>query len=73
MANGRVAQVEDVLNMGDEVKVEVIEIDPKSGKISLDRIDKPDAPEGSAPAPRPKRESRDRRDDNDGRKPRRRH
>ena len=73
MANGRVAQVEDVLNMGDVVKVEVIEIDPKSGKISLDRVDKPDAPEGSAPAPRPKRESRDRRDDGDGRKPRRRH
>ena len=49
MANGRVGQVEDVLNMGDVVKVEVIEIDPKSGKISLDRLDKPDAPESSAP------------------------
>ena len=76
MANGRVAQVEDVLNMGDVVKVEVIEIDPKSGKISLDRMDKPDAPEGSAPAPRPGRGDRhDRRDDraDDGRKPRRRH
>ncbi len=76
MANGRVAQVEDVLNMGDVVKVEVIEIDPKSGKISLDRMDKPDAPEGSAPAPRPGRGDRhDRRDDHadDGRKPRRRH
>ncbi len=37
--------------MGDMVKVQVIEIDPKSGKISLDRLEKPDAPEGSAPAP----------------------
>ena len=81
MANGRVGQVEDVLNMGDTVKVQVIEIDPKNGKISLDRLDKPEAPEGSAPAPRPGRGSRDDRgprrdrDDShgDGRTPRRRH
>ena len=39
-------------NIGDTVKVQVLEIDPKTGKISLDRLDKPDAPEGSAPAPR---------------------
>ena len=44
MANGRVARVEDVLGMGDTVEVEVIEVDPATGKISLDRIDKPDAP-----------------------------
>ena len=31
---------------------QVLEIDPKTGKISLDRLDKPEAPEGSAPAPR---------------------
>ena len=52
VANGRVGSVEDVLQLGDTVKVQVLEIDPKTGKISLDRLDKPDAPEGSAPAPR---------------------
>ncbi|MDO5043370.1 MAG: S1 RNA-binding domain-containing protein, partial [Slackia sp.] len=62
VANGRVGQVEDVLNVGDVVKVEVIEIDPKSGKISLDRLDKPDAPEGSAPAREPRGEGRDGRE-----------
>lgn len=46
VAQGRVDRVEDVLNVGDEVKVKVIEIDDK-GKISLDRIDKPEAPEGA--------------------------
>ena len=50
VANGRVASVEDVLALGDVVKVEVLEVDPKTGKISLDRLDKPDAPEGSAPS-----------------------
>lgn len=40
MANGRVGKVEDVLNIGDIVKVEVIEVSD-SGKISLDRVDKP--------------------------------
>ena len=44
MANGRVGKVEDVLSIGDEVEVEVIEIDQKTGKISLDRINKPNAP-----------------------------
>ena len=70
VAKGRVGKVEDVLNIGDEVKVKVIEVDER-GKISLDRLDKPEAPEGSA-APgdddgrgfggRPRRESRDRGD-----------
>ncbi len=50
VANGRVANVEDVLSMGDIVKVQVLEVDPKTGKISLDRLDKPDAPESSKPA-----------------------
>ena len=59
VANGRVGKVEDVLSMGDVVKVQVLEVDPKTGKISLDRLDKPDAPEGSAPAPREKRGGRD--------------
>ncbi|MFR1640732.1 MAG: S1 RNA-binding domain-containing protein [Eggerthellaceae bacterium] len=47
VANGRVGKVEDVLNLGDIVKVKVLEVDPNSGKISLDRLDKPDAPEGA--------------------------
>lgn len=48
VAQGRVGKVEDVLSLGDVIKVEVTEIDPKTGKISLDRLDKPEAPEGSA-------------------------
>ncbi|MBQ9690864.1 MAG: polyribonucleotide nucleotidyltransferase, partial [Eggerthellaceae bacterium] len=48
IANGRIATVEDVLNIGDTVEVEVIEIDSKTGKISLDRLDKPDAPNNDA-------------------------
>jgi len=43
IANGRIDKVEDVLEVGDEVKVEVLEIDDR-GKVSLDRLDKPDAP-----------------------------
>ncbi|MCH4084157.1 MAG: polyribonucleotide nucleotidyltransferase [Coriobacteriaceae bacterium] len=46
VAKGRVEKVEDVLNVGDEVRVKVIEVDEK-GKISLDRLDKPEAPAGS--------------------------
>jgi polyribonucleotide nucleotidyltransferase len=46
VAKGRVDKVEDVLSLGDEVKVKVLDIDEK-GKISLDRLDKPDAPAGS--------------------------
>ena len=46
VANGRVDKVEDVLEVGDEVEVEVLEIDDR-GKISLDRLDKPDAPPSS--------------------------
>ena len=46
VAQGRVDKVEDVLNIGDEVHVKVIEVDEK-GKVSLDRIDKPEAPAGS--------------------------
>ena len=46
VAQGRIDKVEDVLNVGDEVKVKVIEVDER-GKISLDRLDKPEAPAGS--------------------------
>ena len=77
VARGRVDKVEDVLNIGDEVEVEVIEVDEK-GKISLDRVNKPEAPAGSG---RPsnnngghtdRRRAGDRRGSQD-RKPRRRH
>ena len=86
VANGRVGKVEDVLSMGDVVKVQVLEVDPKTGKISLDRLDKPDAPEGSADAghEHPHRGHDDRHGERDmrpgrsqrssnGRTPRRRH
>ena len=87
VAKGRVEKVEDVLNVGDEVKVVVIEVDDR-GKISLDRLDKPEAParaEGASEGDgehfqrreRPRRERSERSDrprrpgDNGGRKPRR--
>lgn len=79
VAQGRVNKVEDVLNVGDEVKVKVIEVDEK-GKISLDRLDKPEAPAHAAGEGRPRRESRDRSErprrrpgDNGQRAPRRHH
>ena len=89
VAKGRVEKVEDVLNVGDEVKVVVIEVDDR-GKISLDRLDKPEAParaEGASEGDgehfqrreRPRRERSERGDrprrpgDNGGRKPRRHH
>jgi len=46
VAKGRVEKVEDVLSIGDEVEVEIIDMDDK-GKVSLDRLNKPDAPAGS--------------------------
>ena len=39
-------KVEDVLNVGDEVHVKIIDIDDR-GKVSLDRLDKPEAPPSS--------------------------
>ncbi|MDO5118422.1 MAG: S1 RNA-binding domain-containing protein, partial [Eggerthellaceae bacterium] len=72
MANGRVGSVEDVLNMGDIVKVKVLEIDPKTGKISLDRLDKPDAPARSDAPHRERDDFKPGRNNRD-RKPRRRH
>lgn len=75
VANGRVGKVEDVLNIGDEIRVKIIEIDDKD-KVSLDRLDKPEVPEGSA-APR-RDEGRNNRSDrgdrpSNDRTPRRRH
>ena len=46
VAQGRVEKIEDVLSIGDEVKVRVLEVDEK-GKISLDRLDKPEVLAGS--------------------------
>ncbi len=76
MANGRVGKVEDVMNVGDIIKVEVIEV-ADNGKISLDRVDKPTIE--SAPREEGDQHRRERRDNrpgrnhNGGRKPRRRH
>ncbi|HIU04551.1 MAG TPA: polyribonucleotide nucleotidyltransferase [Candidatus Coprousia avicola] len=80
VAQGRVERVEDVLNVGDEVKVKIIEIDDK-GKISLDRLDKPEAPAGSGNGAshddgrgfggRPRRDSKDRERRSHGDRPRR--
>ncbi|EMZ41853.1 MULTISPECIES: polyribonucleotide nucleotidyltransferase [Atopobium] len=80
VAQGRVNKVEDVLNVGDEVKVRVLEVDDK-GKISLDRIDKPevstgDSKNGDAGKPRASRNDKRRPGDqgsNTTRKPRRHH
>ena len=75
VAQGRVDKVEDVLSVGDEVRVKVLEVDEK-GKISLDRLDKPEVPGGSKPARRegerkPRRHPGD--NGNVGRAPRRHH
>ena len=51
VAKGHVDKVEDVLNVGDEVKV-VVESVAEKGKISLDRLDKPEAPASSKGAKR---------------------
>ena len=76
VAQGRVDKVEDVLNIGDEVRVKVLEVDEK-GKISLDRLDKPEAPAGSSQRkPAHEGEHRTRRPGDNGntkRQPRRHH
>jgi polyribonucleotide nucleotidyltransferase len=76
MAKGRVDRVEDVLNVGDEVEVVVLEIDDR-GKVSLDAVNKFEVPEKVPGAPgAPSSDSRPpRRDDRgrDDRKPRRHH
>ncbi len=68
----RVENVEDVLKEGDEVEVKLLDVDTKSGKLSLSRKVLLPIPEGFVPpAPRPPREprndSRGRRDSRDGR------
>lgn len=66
MAHGRVEKVEDLLNVGDQVQVKVLEIDDK-GKISLDRLDKPEAPHNGRKDDAAKKHA------SDERQPRRRH
>lgn len=75
----RVEKVEDVLKEGDEVEVKLLEIDTKSGKLSLSRKALLPVPEGFVPpahSARPhesrgdsrgRRDSRDSRDSRDGR------
>jgi polyribonucleotide nucleotidyltransferase len=69
----RVEKVEDVLKEGDEVEVKLLEVDAKSGKLSLSRKVLIPVPEGYVPPahssrPRePRGDSRGRRDSRDGR------
>ena len=74
VAKGHVGSVEDVLSEGDVVKVKVIEVDEKTGKISLDRLDKPEAPAGSDDHKHGERKGGHRNDHgkHEGRRPRRR-
>ncbi|MGI6045406.1 MAG: polyribonucleotide nucleotidyltransferase [Eggerthellaceae bacterium] len=75
IANGRIDSVEEMLSIGDVVKVKVTEVDEKTGKISLDRLDKPDAPQSSHKNDR-KHSHHDKSDHahmRDGRSPRRSH
>lgn len=79
----RVENVEDVLKEGDEVEVKLLDIDTKSGKLSLSRKVLFPVPEGYVPPARsprtndsrdsrPRRDSRDGRDRRDHRGPRER-
>ena len=74
VAQGRVEKIEDVLAIGDEVKVKVLEVDEK-GKISLDRLDKPEAPQGAPKKDREEHRSRRQNDtgSSERRQPRRHH
>jgi polyribonucleotide nucleotidyltransferase len=60
LARERVAKVEDILNMGDEVVVKIIEVDQDSGKIRLSRKAMLPAVEGESEGeserPRPRRD-----------------
>ncbi|MDR3136881.1 MAG: polyribonucleotide nucleotidyltransferase [Coriobacteriales bacterium] len=86
VAKGRVAQVEDVLSLGDKVHVKITDIDEKE-KISLDRLDKPEVSGGGGESGRERsggsagkgygnegrRRDHDRQRRDSGRQPRRRH
>ena len=60
-------KVEDVLHVGDEVDVKLLEIDPKTGKMRLSMRALTEKPEGYVePERRPRPERGDRRDDRRG-------
>jgi polyribonucleotide nucleotidyltransferase len=59
MAHGRVGQVTDVMQIGDEVEVQVVGIEPDSGKIRLSRkplLPPPTEEEAAAAARAPRRD-----------------
>jgi polyribonucleotide nucleotidyltransferase len=62
--------VEDVLTVGEEVEVKLIDVDKKTGKMKLSRRVLIEKPEGYVEAPRPQRNDRDRggRDGRDNRR-----
>jgi len=60
----KIDKVEDVLKEGDEVEVQLIEIDPKTGKLRLSR--KPLLPKPEGYVEPPKREPRERREPREG-------
>ncbi len=66
MARGRVEKVEDVLSLGDEIEVSVLEVDPQ-GKVRLARKDLPPEAEGRGRrSESPRGGSRDSRRGNQG-------
>lgn len=69
---GKTEKVEDVLNLGDEVEVKLLEIDPKTGKMRLSRKALLEKPEGYVePERRPRPERGPRREDRSSRGTRR--
>lgn len=63
----KVEKTEDVLNVGDEVEVKLLEIDAKTGKMRLSRKVLLEKPEGYVePVRRPRPEGGERRDNNRG-------
>ncbi|MDR0729106.1 MAG: polyribonucleotide nucleotidyltransferase [Prevotellaceae bacterium] len=71
MAWNKTAKVEDVVNVGDEVTVKLLEVDERSGKLRLSiraLLDKPEGFVDPERRPRPARSgNNDRRDDRRGR------
>ncbi|BAB07066.1 S1 domain-containing post-transcriptional regulator GSP13 [Halalkalibacterium halodurans] len=54
VAHGFVKDINDVLSVGDEVKVKILSVDEESGKISLSIRATQEAPERPARAPKPR-------------------
>ena len=66
---GKTDKVEDVLNVGDEVDVKLLEIDAKTGKMRLSRralVEKPEGYVEPERRPRPQGDRGPRRDDRKG-------